>query len=257
MPEKLQRQTAMYQQLADRLADDIANGEFAPGSKLPSETELIETYGVSRPTVRQAVAELRKMGLVVSEHGKGSFVRQQAIPASVLERTIYRVGKAYVRGETPFSDADGPSVDRESVTGQTATLLQRDDPCACFVVDRLMRDEDTGARATHRLVLPLDVVDEAPELENAPDTPPGKIYDHLAAAGHTLEWTETVTARNPLPEERTTLHMPESAPVLITYRLTLDADTGRPLLLEELAASADSTALTFRLTATKPPKTAK
>ena len=77
MPEKLQRQPPVYQQLADQLAEDIANGVYAPGSKLPSETELIETYGVSRPTVRQAGAELRKMGLVVSEHGKGSFVRQR------------------------------------------------------------------------------------------------------------------------------------------------------------------------------------
>jgi hypothetical protein len=67
----------------------------------------------------------------------------------------------------------------------------------------------------------------------------------LAAAGYALEWTETVAARIPLPDERTTLHMPVSTPVLITHRLTLDAETGRPLVSQELSASADSTALTL------------
>ncbi len=256
MPEKLQRQTAMYQQLADRLAEEIANGEYAPGSKLPSETELIEGYGVSRPTVRAAVAELRKMGVVVSWHGKGSFVRQQATPTATLERAVYRSGKGYINGET-FSDAEAPTVSRSNITGQPAALLQREDSTAAFIVDRLLRDEGTSARAAHRLVIPFDVVEQAPDLEDAPDAAPAKIYGHLAAAGHTLEWTETVTARSPLPDERTTMHMSESTPLLLTYRLTLDAETGRPLVLEELRASADNTALTFRITATKPPKAAK
>lgn len=42
------------------------------------------------------------------------------------------------------------------------------------------------------------------------------------------------------------------ASLLITHRLTPDSDTGRPLLLEELRASADSAALTFRITAPGP-----
>lgn len=56
------------------LFDQIRFGGFEMGQKLPSEAELCEEYGVSRPVVRAALAKLRDLGLIVSRQGAGSFV---------------------------------------------------------------------------------------------------------------------------------------------------------------------------------------
>jgi GntR family transcriptional regulator len=67
----------LYEQLADDIAEQIARGELAPGQRLPGEPYLQQTHGVSRGTVRHAVAVLRDRGLVVTHAGKGTFVVDQ------------------------------------------------------------------------------------------------------------------------------------------------------------------------------------
>lgn len=64
----------LYQQLAALLAQRMGDGEFAPGSRLPTEPELMAAYAVSRITVRQAIALLARHGRVVAKPGKGTFV---------------------------------------------------------------------------------------------------------------------------------------------------------------------------------------
>lgn len=69
--------TALYMQIADLLRSDIDAGVFANDSKLPAENELTHRFGVSRVTVRQAIAQLLAEGYVVSKQGKGTFVSRQ------------------------------------------------------------------------------------------------------------------------------------------------------------------------------------
>ncbi|MYU20137.1 GntR family transcriptional regulator, partial [Streptomyces sp. SID8361] len=66
---------AVFRQIADALREAIDKGRFREGDKLPSETELVEHFAVSRMTVRNALSLLQQEGLAVSEHGKGVFVR--------------------------------------------------------------------------------------------------------------------------------------------------------------------------------------
>lgn len=61
-------------ELVSRLTDDILSGKLAPGSRLPTELEMIASTGVSRTVVREAVAHLRAEGLVVTRQGVGAFV---------------------------------------------------------------------------------------------------------------------------------------------------------------------------------------
>jgi DNA-binding GntR family transcriptional regulator len=61
-------------QVARDIEGDIRAGQLAPDTRLPSEAELSQQYGVARMTVRRAVAQLRATGLVVTVHGRGSFV---------------------------------------------------------------------------------------------------------------------------------------------------------------------------------------
>ena len=65
-------------ELVARLTDDITSGKIPPGSRLPTEQELILATGVSRTVVREAVAALRADGLVVTRQGVGAFVPENA-----------------------------------------------------------------------------------------------------------------------------------------------------------------------------------
>jgi DNA-binding GntR family transcriptional regulator len=64
----------VYVQLANDLADRIGQGEFSIGTRLPSEAELAEHYGVAKMTVRRALDVLRERGMVRTLHGRGSVV---------------------------------------------------------------------------------------------------------------------------------------------------------------------------------------
>lgn len=66
--------TPLYLQLEEILRQEILSGSRREGDKLPTENELVEQYKVSRITVRRAVEELCKEGLVVRHPGKGTFV---------------------------------------------------------------------------------------------------------------------------------------------------------------------------------------
>lgn len=62
-----------------KIAGSIASGEYAIGNKLPTENELAESFGVSRPIVREALARLRDDGLVTSRRGSGTYVRSAPV----------------------------------------------------------------------------------------------------------------------------------------------------------------------------------
>jgi GntR family transcriptional repressor for pyruvate dehydrogenase complex len=68
----------LTREIAERIADEIATARLAPGSKLPTEQEMVAAMGVSRTVVREAVAALRARGLVVTRQGAGAFVAADA-----------------------------------------------------------------------------------------------------------------------------------------------------------------------------------
>lgn len=105
---------ALYRQIKQDLALRIQKGDLRPGEALPSEAELGEHYGVSRPTVRQATQDLIREGQLVIRRGVGTFVAPQRVrqqlgsflgftdkmvsqgrraATRVLERGTHRAGK--------------------------------------------------------------------------------------------------------------------------------------------------------------------
>lgn len=68
--------TPLYRQLSARLAEQIQNGEYQLGDKLPSEREFSEQLNVSRITARQAIEALLESGLIYREQGRGTFVAE-------------------------------------------------------------------------------------------------------------------------------------------------------------------------------------
>ena len=67
--------SAIYSTLLERIKD----GTYSPGSKIPSENDLKEQFGVSRNTVRSAINKLNTQGFLETRRGDGTYVRQQGV----------------------------------------------------------------------------------------------------------------------------------------------------------------------------------
>lgn len=66
--------TPIWQAIADALRSDVAEGRYAQGDKLPTESALAERFGVNRHTVRHGISALVEEGLVRTRRGSGAFV---------------------------------------------------------------------------------------------------------------------------------------------------------------------------------------
>jgi len=75
--QPLQAARNLTAELVSRLTADITSGKLPPGSRLPTEQEMIVATGVSRTVIREAVAALRADRLVVTRQGVGAFVADQ------------------------------------------------------------------------------------------------------------------------------------------------------------------------------------
>ena len=93
-PTAVVRTPTLRSQLREALRQRIQSGEWKTDDRLPSEHELIDAHGVSRITVRQALADLAAEGLIVRVHGKGSFVA----PAPVRQELSRLQGLAEALG---------------------------------------------------------------------------------------------------------------------------------------------------------------
>ena len=85
--------------ISQQIQQQILDGKYSPGDKLPSERELIAIYQASRITIRKAIANLVQQGLVVTYQGKGAFVSERekvtytlSSPLIFLERDLAKKG---------------------------------------------------------------------------------------------------------------------------------------------------------------------
>jgi DNA-binding FadR family transcriptional regulator len=74
MPIQAVESRRLYLQIADQVRSLIASGEFSPGSRLPAERELAKQFGVSRPSMREALIALEVEGYVDVRPGSGIVV---------------------------------------------------------------------------------------------------------------------------------------------------------------------------------------
>ncbi|MGD9365736.1 MAG: GntR family transcriptional regulator [Desulfobacteraceae bacterium] len=79
----------LYRQLADLLTARIREGVYLPGGRIPSEHQLAATFGIGRPTARQAIDLLVRKGLLMRKRGAGTFVceAQQEVDLFSLDGT--------------------------------------------------------------------------------------------------------------------------------------------------------------------------
>jgi GntR family transcriptional regulator, arabinose operon transcriptional repressor len=79
---------ALYAQLLDELRQQIVDGVLRSGDRLPSESQLMDAYGISRGTVRHALGILVNEGLIERTHGAGSFVRESSAAPTIPDQAL-------------------------------------------------------------------------------------------------------------------------------------------------------------------------
>jgi GntR family transcriptional regulator len=129
------RSAPAYQTLREHLRDDIASGRYSDGSRLPTESELVERHGLSRQTVRRAFADLVAQGVVYRVPGRGTYAREAD------QRYLRQLGSI----EDLMSLSDDTTMEvlsglRRRVDLDAASRLRLDDDIVYSVVFRRLHD---------------------------------------------------------------------------------------------------------------------
>ena len=161
---------ALYHQLKNILLQKIADKEWAKGQKIPSEFELCEQYGVSRITVRQALAELEKEGYLVRKQGKGTYVTIPAIEQNLM--SFYSFTEEFrKKGFEPRSELLEFNLQVCSSEIRLQLNLDQSEPRAYYI--KRLRYADNLLIAIESTYLPADLFPDLKE-EDLKKTP---LYD--------------------------------------------------------------------------------
>lgn len=217
-------------QIADELRDEITSGRLAPGDKLPSESALVGRFGTAPQTARQAVALLKAEGLVVSERGRGVFVKKQPptihMGSDRFSRKTRSSGKAAFEAEI---EAQGRKWGQE-------ILELAEVPAPDWVAEWFDVEPGTTVFVRRRRNWvdddPTQIADSYYRLETVEgtairthDTGPGGSYARLEERGHHLErFREEIAIRMPTPAETKALRLSPGTPVADLRRIAFTAD---------------------------------
>jgi GntR family transcriptional regulator len=223
-----------YAQVVAEIRRRIETGEYPAGSLLPSEHQLVETFGVSRPTIVKALGSLRQDGWIDTQQGRGSFVRGRPALAGA-ERT--RPAESIL--ELPESELSGELVQAgvklapRYVTG----LLGLDTGAKAFLRQRLLADQD-GPVQLASVWLPMELA--AGTSLASPDLLTESIRHHLQVRkklrlDHAVE---RISARQPSAEEAELLQIGGDTPVLNVIVTAYDA-AARPVQVTDIVLPGD------------------
>jgi GntR family transcriptional regulator len=230
----------LYFQIEQDLASLIASGTLAPGSQLPSEEELVQKYGVSRTTVRKAVQELERLGLIEIRRGRGTFVRTEKITQEFTELTGF-VEDMMAMGLQPSARVLGKATAKanEEVARQLRV------PIGTEVMQiRRVRLADDVPISLDETYLPMDlgrkVVEDDLEVYPIFSLLEGKYDTPLLEADYRLE---AISADALVAEA---LGIEVKSPILLIERVSYSLDQ-RPVDFEKLFYRGDKIRLSTRL----------
>lgn len=226
---------AKYQQIADRLRDQIESGALQPGERLPSEPELVRQFDASRNTVRLALALLTNQGLVVTRQGLGTFVSEPARPFTAL------LSRVHVQPSGESASTLLPEISNAQAQAQTSRQVVEKSPASAGVAEKLeiaagdlvvirRRRGMIGAVPWMMMAsyFPLDVAVGTP-LEQAGDVPHGSIR-LLAELGYPqVGFADEIGARMPNTAEFAFFGLSTGTPVIVVDRTAYTPD--RPIRL--------------------------
>ncbi|QBI52486.1 GntR family transcriptional regulator [Streptomonospora litoralis] len=224
--------------IADDLLQKINHGDYGPGQRLPTEDELVRSYGASRNTVRGALAELARQGRIVTKHGSGSWVPVQPRPTVHLASTIDGAPDderytRYVQRMAQESLGD-PHLDFEfewKMSGDfpRATRLLGLGEGASDTLARRRCDRWFGTKLWERQdsYYPGEIA-RGSDLTSPRDIEEGtRVVLREMGYPQTRSW-DVVRAKMPSPQESTDFDLEPGVPLLVQERLAYARDPERP-----------------------------
>jgi DNA-binding GntR family transcriptional regulator len=223
-----------YAQVVAEIKRRIESGEYAPGSLLPSEHQLVESFGVSRPTIVKSLSALRQDGWIETQQGKGSFVRGRPALAGA-ERTRPAQGIL----ELPETKLSGSLIQAgvKLAPAYVTTLLGLDQGARAFLRQRMLSDDGEPVELAS-VWLPLELAKGTDFA--SPDLLGESVRHHLQVRkkvrlDHAVEW---ISARKPTGEEAGLLGVATDAPVLNVVVTAYDAQA-RPVHVTDIVLPGD------------------
>jgi DNA-binding GntR family transcriptional regulator len=223
-----------YAQVVAEIKRRIESGQYAPGSLLPSEHQLVESFGVSRPTIVKSLSALRQDGWIETQQGKGSFVRGRPALAGA-ERTRPAQGIL----ELPETKLSGSLIQAgvKLAPAYVTTLLGLDQGARAFLRQRLLADDGDPVELAS-LWLPLELA-KGTDLAS-PDLLGESVRHHLQARKKVRldHAVERISARKPTGEEAGLLGVAADTPVLNVVVTAYDAQA-RPVHVTDIVLPGD------------------
>ncbi|MGH3932759.1 MAG: GntR family transcriptional regulator [Pseudonocardiaceae bacterium] len=237
-----------YHRIVDDLRAAILAGRLMPGERLSSEWELAQRYRTSRPTVRRAVAVLKAEGLVITEQGRGAFVRPKPHVRLLVTGANYRRhrGAGLAGFNAQIVEQGQRPLQRLLEVGMVGAPVE--------VAVRLELGEDAPVIVRRRLFLvenqPVALCDSYYAADMAAGTvlaeprrirggahaviedPAGPIRRSVARS------VDELTSRMPTRSESDQLQLSPGVPVVRVLRTIYDSE-GAPLEVQDSVAAAD------------------
>jgi GntR family phosphonate transport system transcriptional regulator len=206
----------LWRQISETLRQEIGGADYPPGARLPTEAELSARFNVNRHTVRRALEELSRGGLIRVEQGRGSFVAEDVLDYTVGTRTrftewIHRHNK----------EPSGRVLRRREIAADstTATALRIRPGARVVELQRLGFADEIPVSLTRHFFPSTRLRGIFNALAATP-----RITDALRAVGveDYVRQVTKVTARAPTPSEVELLRMARNRPVLVTESINVD-----------------------------------
>ncbi|MGE5618401.1 MAG: GntR family transcriptional regulator [Sphingomonadaceae bacterium] len=232
----------LYYQLQEIIRSRIESGQWGPGQQLPPEAELCEEFNLSRGTVRQALADLVREGLLHRRRGKGSFVATPKIPQDLL------------RVATGFSEYAKQVIGTElgSRLIEVTTIPANRSLARRFELaegDELYEIRKVKLAHERPYFMSTSYVPKAvcPDLDKE-DHSTGSLFQLLRqkygiAVTKVEGWFEPILVNE---YEASVLDLPKGAPAMLYERMRYTA-SNRPVMLNKHIIRGDMCRLTFQL----------
>ncbi len=209
---------ALWRRIVEAVEQDITAGTLAPGARLPTEAQMSARFAVNRHTVRRALEEMSRNGLVRVEQGRGSFVAEDVLDYTVGPRTRF---SEWIR--------------RHNKEPSGRTLDLRELPADSAVAAGL------GLRAGARIVRleRLGLADGQPVSVGLHHFPAARFPKLLAALRSAVSisvalaqsgvadyrrQSTRVSARMPTEQEAALLQLARNRPLLVSENINVDAE---------------------------------
>lgn len=238
-----------YQQIADDIRQRILDGVYQPEEQLPTESDLMAEYGVSRIVVRNAVQALVSEGLVTKQHGKGTFVRAHRPLRKRLSVDLY--------GKRPTSSPMKRAAEAEGRRSEWEWKSRRTTATKAIAERLAIEPGDEVVRTAYRffaddepIMLSTSYEPYALTAGTPVENPEGGsitgVVPRMDAIGqHITHVTEDVNARAPRPYETEQLKIAPGVPVMTIVR-TYYVDS-RPAETCDIVVAADRYTLSYTI----------